>query len=102
MDNAISANKPELITLGVIELQKFKDSYLKLREIFSKTLNLIDDFHPDELAIEAQFYGKNVQSMLKLGRAQGVSIAAALYRSVPIFEYAPRKIKLAITKNLYQ
>lgn len=93
----ISANKPELITLGVIKLQKFKDPYLKLREIFSKTLDLIDDFHPDELAIEAPFYGKNVQSMLKLGRAQGVSIAAALYRSVPIFEYAPRKIKMSIT-----
>ena len=65
--------------------------------IFKRSLNLIDEFHPDELSIEAPFYGKNVQSMLKLGRAQGVAMAAALYRSVLIFEYAPRKIKMAIT-----
>jgi crossover junction endodeoxyribonuclease RuvC len=89
--------KPELITLGVIDLKKFGDHYLKLQKIFERTLSLIDEYHPDEIAIEAPFYGKNVQSMLKLGRAQGVAMAAGLYRSVPIFEYAPLKIKMAIT-----
>lgn len=90
-------NKPKLLALGIIDLRKIKDPYLKLQTIFKRTLSLIDEFHPDELSIEAPFYGKNVQSMLKLGRAQGVAMAAALYRSVPIFEYAPRKIKMAIT-----
>ena len=89
--------QPELIALGSIELHKFKDHYLKLRHIFERTLSIIDQYHPDELAIEAPFYGKNVQSMLKLGRAQGSAISAALYRELPIFEYAPRKIKMAIT-----
>lgn len=93
----IDNNKLELISLGNISLQKIKDPYLKLEKIFSRILSLIDEFHPDELAIEAPFYGKNVQSMLKLGRAQGVAIAAAIYRSVPVHEYAPRKIKMAIT-----
>jgi len=92
-----SGNKMELITLGIIELKKIKDPNTKLKMIFDRVLQLIDKYHPDELAIEAPFYGKNVQSMLKLGRAQGVAISAALYRSVPIFEYAPRKIKMAIT-----
>ena len=88
---------PELVTLGSIDLSKFGDHYLKLKHIFDRTMGLIDEYHPDELAVEAPFYGKNVQSMLKLGRAQGAAIAAALYRSVPIFEYAPRKIKMSIT-----
>jgi crossover junction endodeoxyribonuclease RuvC len=88
---------PELIALGVIELGKFKDHYIKIRQIFERTLHLIDQYHPDELAIEAPFYGKNVQSMLKLGRAQGAAISAALSRDLPIFEYAPKKIKMAIT-----
>jgi len=88
---------PVLITLGVIELNKFKDHYVKIRRIFDRTLQLIDQYHPDELAIEAPFYGKNVQSMLKLGRAQGAAISAALYRDMPIFEYAPKKIKMSIT-----
>jgi crossover junction endodeoxyribonuclease RuvC len=87
----------ELITLGVIELSKFNDAYTKLQRIFERTLSLIDEFNANELAIEAPFFGKNVQSMLKLGRAQGVAIAAGLYRQLPIFEYAPRKIKMAIT-----
>ncbi len=86
-----------LLTMGILELQKLPDHYLKLQKIFVRTLSLIDEFHPDELAIEAPFYGQNVQSMLKLGRAQGVAMSAALYRGIPIFEYAPRKIKLAIT-----
>jgi crossover junction endodeoxyribonuclease RuvC len=89
--------EPELLSLGVIELNKFKDHYLKIRRIFERTIQLIDQYHPDELAIEAPFYGKNVQSMLKLGRAQGAAISAALYRDMPIFEYAPKKIKMAIT-----
>ena len=94
---SVTENKPKLLALGIIDLRKIKDPYLKLQTIFKRSLSLIDEFHPDELSIEAPFYGKNVQSMLKLGRAQGVAMAAALYRSVPIFEYAPRKIKLAIT-----
>ena len=93
----VFSKKTELITLGVIELKKFPDHYLKLQRIFERTLHLIDHYHPDEMAIEAPFYGKNVQSMLKLGRAQGVAMSAALYRSIPIFEYAPRKIKMSIT-----
>ena len=92
-----SGSVPILITLGSIDLSKFGDHYLKLKHIFDRTVGLIEEYHPDELAIEAPFYGKNVQSMLKLGRAQGAAIAAALTRSVPIFEYAPRKIKMSIT-----
>jgi crossover junction endodeoxyribonuclease RuvC len=88
---------PELITIGEINLSKFDNHYLKIKHIFDRTIGIIDEFHPDELAIEAPFYGKNVQSMLKLGRAQGAAIAAALTRSLPIFEYAPRKIKMSIT-----
>ena len=90
-------NKPELLTLGIMELHKYKDPYIKLKTIFDQTIQLIEKYHPDELAIEAPFYGKNVQSMLKLGRAQGVAISAGLSRSIPIFEYAPRKIKMSIT-----
>ena len=92
-----SGEVPRLITLGIIDLSKFSDHYLKIKHIFDRTIGLIEEYKPDELAIEAPFYGKNVQSMLKLGRAQGAAIAAALSRSVPIFEYAPRKIKMSIT-----
>ncbi len=92
-----SGKTPSMLALGVIELKKFTNHYLKLKRIFERTLHLIDQYHPDEIAIEAPFYGKNVQSMLKLGRAQGVAMAAGLYRSVPIFEYAPLRIKQAIT-----
>jgi crossover junction endodeoxyribonuclease RuvC len=88
---------PELITIGSIDLSKFDNHYLKLKHIFERTVGIIEEYHPDELAIEAPFYGKNVQSMLKLGRAQGAAIAAALSHSIPIFEYAPRKIKMSIT-----
>lgn len=91
--------KIELITLDVFKF-KPKDSHpLRLKIIFSSVLGLIDRYHPDELAIEAPFFGKNVQSMLKLGRAQGVAMAAGLYRDIPIFEYSPRKIKQSITGN---
>jgi crossover junction endodeoxyribonuclease RuvC len=93
----IAGNNPQLITIGSIDLSKFGDHYLKLKHIFDRTIGIIDEYHPDELAIEAPFYGKNVQSMLKLGRAQGAAIAAALSRSLPIYEYAPRKIKMSIT-----
>lgn len=95
----VRGNKARLIAMGVLDLRKFGDSYLKLGEIFSRVQGLIKSFLPDELAIEAPFFGKNVQSMLKLGRAQGVAIAAAISRDVPIHEYAPLKIKLAITGN---
>lgn len=86
-----------LITMGVINLSKYEGQPLKLAKIFERVLGLIDEFHPDELAIEAPFYGKNVQSMLKLGRAQGVAIAAALSRQMHYEEYAPRRIKQSIT-----
>lgn len=90
-------NDIDLIVLGVIELKKYGDHYLKLQAIYDRVQQLVEQYLPDEMAIEAPFFGKNVQSMLKLGRAQGVAMAAALSRSVPIFEYAPRKIKMAIT-----
>jgi crossover junction endodeoxyribonuclease RuvC len=88
---------PELIVIGFVDLSKYDEHYIKLKHIFDRTIAIIDEYHPDELAIEAPFFGKNVQSMLKLGRAQGAAIAAALSRSLPIFEYAPRKIKMSIT-----
>ena len=90
-------NVPEFVALGVMDLSKVSDHYIKLKTIFENTLALIDKYNPDDLAIEAPFYGKNVQSMLKLGRAQGAAISASLYRCIPIFEYAPRKIKMSIT-----
>lgn len=89
--------KPELVVSGVLDMDKINDPYIKLQRIFKRTLQVIDSYQPDELAIEAQFFGKNVQSMLKLGRAQGVAIAAALQRDIPIFEYAPLKIKMSVT-----
>ena len=91
--------KIELLTMGVINLKKLANQALKLKKIFERVLEIINEYHPDELAIEAPFFGKNVQSMLKLGRAQGAAIAAGLQRTIPIFEYAPRKVKLAITGN---
>ena len=93
----ITGTEPELVTIGLIDVSKFEDHYIKLKHIFDRTIGLIDEYKPDELAIEAPFFGKNVQSMLKLGRAQGAAITAALSRSIPIFEYAPRKIKMSIT-----
>lgn len=95
----VNGNRARLIAMGVIDLRKCKDTYMKLGEIFTRVQGLIASFLPDELAIEAPFFGKNVQSMLKLGRAQGVAIAAAISRQVPIHEYAPLKIKMAITGN---
>ncbi len=95
----INNKKPELIVMGTIELRKLKDPYLKLKLIFDRTLHLIDEYKPDELAIESPFLGKNPQSMLKLGRAQGAAIAACLQREISITEYAPLKIKQSITGN---
>ena len=90
-------NKASLISMGVIDLRKLGDPYLKLGRIFERVTGIIDEYLPDEMAIEAPFFGKNVQSMLKLGRAQGVAIAAAIHHDIPIHEYAPLKIKMAIT-----
>ncbi len=90
-------NEINLITLGVIKLNKYNNHPMKLKKIFERTLSLIDEYKPDEMALEAPFMGKNPQSMLKLGRAQGVAMAAGLQREVPIFEYAPLKIKKSIT-----
>jgi len=89
----------EFLQLNELNLKKYEDHYLKLKLIFERTIELIDTHHPDEIAIEAPFFGKNVQSMLKLGRAQGVAMAAGLSREVPITEYSPKKIKMAITGN---
>ena len=91
--------KMELIQLNELSLKKYDDHYVKLKLIFERTIHLIETYHPDEIAIEAPFFGKNVQSMLKLGRAQGVAMAAGLSRQVPITEYSPKKIKMAITGN---
>ena len=95
----VEGNKTKMITMGILDLRKLPDHYSKLERIFHHTLSLIDEYQPNSMAIEAPFYGKNVQSMLKLGRAQGVAMSAALYRSIPITEYAPLKIKMAITGN---
>ena len=95
----IENKKSHLVTMGVLKLDKYDNHYLRLRKIHDRVLSLIDEYHPDELAIEAPFFGKNVQSMLKLGRAQGAAITAALIRDIPIFEYAPLKVKMAITGN---
>jgi crossover junction endodeoxyribonuclease RuvC len=94
-----TGSKIELISLGVIKMENIDDHMLKLQRIFEKTVALIDNYNPDCLAIEAPFYGKNIQVMLKLGRAQGMAIAAALSRNIMINEYAPRKIKQSITGN---
>lgn len=88
-----------LLQYGVIHLNKYASHELKLKKIFERVLNLLDEYHPDEVALEAPFFGKNVQSMLKLGRAQGVAMAAALYREIPIIEYAPKKVKQSVTGN---
>ena len=95
----IVGKKMEFLQLNELHIKKYEDHYLKLKLIFERTVELIDTYHPDEIAIEAPFYGKNVQSMLKLGRAQGVAMAAGLSREVPITEYSPKKIKMAITGN---
>ena len=88
-----------MLQTGVLTFDPKKNMMLRLKSIFEDVTALIDQFHPDVLAIEAPFYGKNVQSMLKLGRAQGIAMAVALHREIPVFEYTPRKVKQAITGN---
>ena len=95
----ISGRKPEVIVMGVIKLDKLESHYMRLHRIYERVLGLVAQYLPDEVALEAPFFGKNVQSMLKLGRAQGVAMAACLARDVPIAEYAPRLIKMAVTGN---
>jgi crossover junction endodeoxyribonuclease RuvC len=95
----IEKKEAYLISLGVVKLDKMDDHSLRLKKIFERTTSLIDQYTPDELAIEAPFFGKNVQSMLKLGRAQGVAIAAAITREMVVNEYSPKKIKPSITGN---
>lgn len=96
---SVVGNKASLIAMGVIELKKYESHYLRLGRIFERMTSIIESYKPDEMAIEAPFFHKNVQSMLKLGRAQGVAITAAIMRDIPITEYEPRKIKVAITGN---
>lgn len=95
----VKGKELKLLQFGVIHLKKYVGHELKLKKIFERITSLIKDFHPDEVALEAPFYGKNVQSMLKLGRAQGVAMAAALAREIPITEYAPKKVKQSVTGN---
>ena len=95
----IQGTQMKLLQYGVIHLSKYKSHELKLKKIYERVSSLIVDYHPDEVALEAPFFGKNVQSMLKLGRAQGVAMAAALNKDLPITEYAPKKVKMAVTGN---
>jgi crossover junction endodeoxyribonuclease RuvC len=93
----VAGRQPRCVVLGYIELHRIDDTYQKLRHIFERVGQLIDEYRPDEVALESPFFGENVQSMLKLGRAQGVAMAAALTRGLPVFEYAPMRIKQSIT-----
>lgn len=95
----ITGNKMSMLQYGVIHLSKYANHEIKLRKIFDRVTSLIEDYAPDEVALEAPFYGKNIQSMLKLGRAQGVAMAAALRLDLPISEYAPKKVKQSVTGN---
>ena len=96
---SVKGQKMNLLELNELQLKKEKDHFTKLKLIFDRTIDLIDKYNPDEISIEAPFFGKNVQSMLKLGRAQGVAMAAGLSRQIPITEYSPKKIKMSITGN---
>ena len=95
----VTGENVSLIDFNDFSLKKLDNHYLKLKKIFSSLTEIIDRYNPDEIAIEAPFFGKNVQSMLKLGRAQGVAMAAGLVKEIPITEYSPKKIKMAITGN---
>lgn len=95
----VVGKKMEFLQLNELQLSKYDNHYKRLKLIFERTIELIDTYHPDQIAIEAPFFGKNVQSMLKLGRAQGVAMAAGLSREIPITEYSPKKIKMAVTGN---
>ncbi len=93
----VAGKKVEYVGMGTINLKNEKDHFVTLRKIMREVTAVIEKYNPDELAIEAPFYGKNPQVMLKLGRAQGAAIAAALIKDIPIFEYAPRSVKLSVT-----
>ena len=93
----IADKKLSLIEMGVLKLQKIPDPFARLGKIYQRVEALIEEFHPNEVAIEAPFYGKDIQAMLKLGRAQGVALAAAFNKGIPVFEYAPKKIKQSVT-----
>jgi len=95
----VIGKKTDLLQYGVIRLSKYDNHALKLKKIYDRMCQLINEFSPDEVALEAPFFGKNVQSMLKLGRAQGVAMAAALAHEIPIVEYAPKKVKQSVTGN---
>ncbi|MCM1152252.1 MAG: crossover junction endodeoxyribonuclease RuvC [Muribaculum sp.] len=95
----VEGKSPECVVMGVIKLNAMESHYRRLHRIYERVSSLVEQYLPDELAIEAPFFGKNVQSMLKLGRAQGVAMAAALCRDIPITEYAPLKIKQSVTGN---
>uniref|UniRef100_S0DFY2 Putative crossover junction endo-deoxy-ribonuclease n=1 Tax=termite gut metagenome TaxID=433724 RepID=S0DFY2_9ZZZZ len=97
VDGGSGGGRLYAVTLGDIDLRRERDTYQKLRVIFERVCELVDSYHPDEVALESPFFGENVQSMLKLGRAQGVAMAAALSRGLPVYEYAPRRVKQAIT-----
>jgi crossover junction endodeoxyribonuclease RuvC len=96
---SIFGKKVEINAFGVLKLSGKDNHYLRLKQIHHKVTELISGYQPDSFAIEAPFFGKNVQSMLKLGRAQGVAIAAAMQQGLEIFEYSPRRIKQVITGN---
>ena len=93
----IDRRKVHFVDMGVVDLRREKDSFAKLNTIFTEVSGIIDRYSPDDVAVEAPFYGKNPQVMLKLGRAQGAAISAAIAHNLPIFEYAPRKVKMAVT-----
>jgi crossover junction endodeoxyribonuclease RuvC len=95
----VEGNQYKILQYGVIHLKKYATHELKLKKIFERVTGIIDEFHPDTVALEAPFFGQNVQSMLKLGRAQGVAMAAALARDIPITEYSPKKVKQSVTGN---
>lgn len=95
----VTGNQYKILQYGVIHLKKYSTHELKLKKIFERVTGIIDEFMPDTVALEAPFYGVNVQSMLKLGRAQGVAMAAALARDIPITEYSPKKVKQSVTGN---
>ena len=95
----VVGKEAELLHLNILKFKSKADHFLRLKQIFDETIKVLDIYHPDEMALEAPFFGKNVQSMLKLGRAQGVIMAAALSRDIPVQEYSPRKVKQSVTGN---
>lgn len=89
----------KVLELGVVQMNHLKDAYKKLGKIFERIVTIAEVYKPKEMAVEAPFFGKNVQSMLKLGRAQGVAIAAGISKGLEVVEYSPKKIKQSITGN---